>query len=148
MPVVFFAFRIMLAAGVFMIAGALYGAFLWWRGTLFDTRWYLRIMAQTWWVGFIAVMAGWITTETGRQPWIVEHILRTADANSPVIGESIGVTLVLFVLAYGVVFSFGIYYINRLIDRGPEKVADEVGAFAGSPITAAHEAGRQAVQGG
>jgi len=51
------------------------------------------------------------------------------------------------VLAYGVVFSFGIYYINRLINRGPEKVAEEVGGFAGSPITAAHEAGRQAVQG-
>jgi len=147
-PVVFFAFRIMLALGFFMIAAALYGALLWWRGTLFETRWYLRIMAQTWWVGFVAVMAGWITTESGRQPWIVEKILRTADATSPVIGASIAVTLVLFVLAYGVVFSFGIYYINRLINRGPETVAQEVGGFAGSPISAAHEAGRSAVQGG
>ena len=135
-------------SGSFMIAAALYGAFLWWRGTLFETRWYLRIVAQTWWVGFIAVMAGWITTETGRQPWIVEKILRTADATSPVIGESIAVTLVLFVLAYGVVFSFGIYYINRLINRGPEKVAEETGGFAGSPISAAHDAGRAATQGG
>ncbi len=147
-PVVFFAFRIMLGLGFFMIAAALYGALLWWRGTLFETRWYLRIMAQTWWIGFVAVMAGWITTESGRQPWIVEHILRTADANSPVIGESIAVTLVLFVLAYGVVFSFGIYYINRLIERGPEQVAEETGGFTGSPISAAHEAGRSAVQGG
>jgi len=145
--IVFFAFRAMLGLGAFMIAAALCGAFLWWRGTLFETRWYLRTVAQTWWVGFVAVMAGWITTETGRQPWIVEHILRTADANSPVIGESIAVTLVLFVLAYGVVFSFGIYYINRLINRGPEAVAEEAGAFAGSPISAAHEAGRAAVQG-
>ena len=49
--VVFFAFRIMLAIGFFMIAAALFGAFLWWRGTLFETRWYLRIMAQCWWIG-------------------------------------------------------------------------------------------------
>ena len=63
-------------------------------------------------------MAGWVATESGRQPWIVEDILRTADATSPVPGASIAVTLVLFVLAYGVVFSFGIYYINRLIAAG------------------------------
>ena len=85
-PVVFFAFRVMVGLGLLMIAAALFGAFLWWRGTLFTTRWYLAVMAQCWWVGFVAVMAGWITTESGRQPWIVDNILRTADANSPVIG--------------------------------------------------------------
>ena len=85
--VVFFAFRIMLGFGFFMIGAALFGAFLWWRGTLFETRWYLAIMAQCWWVGFVAVIAGWVVTESGRQPWIVEGILRTADANSPVPAE-------------------------------------------------------------
>jgi len=144
---VFFAFRVMVGLGGLMIAAALYGAFLWWRGTLFDTRWYLHIVAQTWWVGFIAVMAGWVTTESGRQPWIVQGVLRTADATSPVPGQSIAVTLALFVLAYGVVFSFGIYYINRLINRGPETVAEETGEFTGRPISAAHDAGRQAIRG-
>jgi cytochrome d ubiquinol oxidase subunit I len=97
-------------------------------------------MAQTWWVGFIAVMAGWITTETGRQPWIVEGVLRTVDANSPVIGESIAVTLLLFVLAYGVVFSFGIYYINRLINRGTTEVTGDPGTLTPpNPISAAHD---------
>ncbi len=139
--IVFFAFRIMLALGFFMIGAALFGAFLWWRGSLFETRWYLQIMAHTWWVGFVAVMAGWITTESGRQPWIVEKILRTADASSPVIGASIAVTLVLFVLAYGVVFSFGIYYINRLIDRGPEGPSETPRHLAGAPISAAHGGG-------
>ena len=124
-PLVFFAFRVMLAVGLFMIAVALYGAFLWWRGTLFETRWYLRIVAQCWWVGFIAVMSGWITTESGRQPWIVQGLLRTADASSPVHGGSVLLTLILFVLAYGVVFSFGIYYINRLIARGPEPPSEK-----------------------
>ncbi len=70
---VFFAFRIMVGLGLFMIAAALYGAFLWWRGTLFETRWYLRIMAQCWWIGFVAVISGWIITESGRQPWIVRR---------------------------------------------------------------------------
>lgn len=144
---IFFSFRIMLACGFFMIAAALFGALLWWRGTLFETRWYLRIVAHSWWIGFVAVIAGWVTTESGRQPWLVQGILRTADATSPVIGESILITLVLFVLAYGVVFSFGIYYINRLINRGPEIVAEETAAFTASPISAAHEAGRRAVQG-
>jgi cytochrome d ubiquinol oxidase subunit I len=123
--IVFFSFRIMLAIGLFMIAAALLGAFLWWRGTLFDTRWYLRLMAQCWWIGFVAVIAGWVVTECGRQPWIVHGVLRTADATSPVTGATIAGTLALFVIAYGVVFSFGIYYINRLIAQGPTGPAAE-----------------------
>lgn len=122
---VFFAFRIMLGIGFFMIAAALYGAFLWWRGTLFTTRWYLRVMAQTWWIGFVAVIAGWVVTESGRQPWIVQGILRTADATSPVLAGAVFATLVLFVLVYGIVFSFGAYYINRLIAHGPQGAAVE-----------------------
>ena len=137
-PLVFFAFRVMLAAGFSMIAVALYGAFLWWRGTLFTTRWYLRIVAQCWWVGFVAVMAGWITTESGRQPWIVQGLMRTADAASPVHGGRVALKLILFVLAYGTVFSFGIYYINRLIARGPEPPSERIEPLAGTPITAAH----------
>ena len=118
---VFFAFRIMLGIGFFMIAAALFGALLWWRGTLFTTRWYLRVMAQSWWIGFVAVIAGWVVTETGRQPWIVYGMLRTADATSPVPGATIAGTLALFVVAYCIVFWFGIYYINRLIARGPRR---------------------------
>ncbi|MFZ1952223.1 MAG: cytochrome ubiquinol oxidase subunit I [Pseudolabrys sp.] len=144
--IVFFGFRIMLAIGFFMIAAALFGVFLWWRGTLFDTRWYLRLMAQCWWVGFVAVIAGWVVTESGRQPWIVQGVLRTADATSPVPGATIAGTLVLFVIAYGVVFSFGIYYINRLIAQGPTgPAAEETAHFSANPISAAHEAGRTAV---
>ena len=115
---VFFGFRIMLAVGFFMIAAALYGAWLLWRGRLFDTRWFLHVVAQTWWVGFVAVIAGWVVTESGRQPWLVQGILRTADAISPVPGSSIAATLALFVIVYGIVFTMGIYYINRLIAWG------------------------------
>ncbi len=145
--VVFFAFRIMLAIGLFMIAAALCGAFLWWRGTLFETRWYLRLVAQTWWIGFVAVAAGWVVTESGRQPWIVYNMLRTANATSPVPGATIAGTLALFVVAYGIVFWFGIYYINRLIAQGPgASAAGETGHFGGGPISAARDAGREALQ--
>ena len=117
-PNVFFGFRIMVGIGLYMIAAAWLGGWLLWRGRLFETRWYLQVVAQTWWVGFVAVIAGWVVTESGRQPWIVDGILRTADAVSPVPGGSIVTTLILFILVYGVVFSFGIYFINRLIARG------------------------------
>ena len=50
---------------------------------LFETRWYLRIVAHSWWTGFVAVIAGWVVTESGRQPWVVQGMLRTADATSP-----------------------------------------------------------------
>jgi len=88
------------------------------RGTLFETRWFLWILSQSWWTGFVAVIAGWVVTESGRQPWLVQGILRTADAISPVPAASILGTLALFVFAYGIVFWMGIYYINRLIAKG------------------------------
>ena len=136
---VFFAFRIMLALGFFMIGAALLGAFLWWRGSLFETHWFLRVMAHSWWVGFVAVIAGWVVTESGRQPWIVYNIMRTADATSPVPGATIAGTLALFVVAYGVVFSFGIFYMNRLIAKGPDEPQgdDSSEHFSGNPMSAA-----------
>lgn len=144
---VFFAFRIMLGIGFFMIAAALYGAFLWWRGKLVETRWYLWIMSNCWWIGFVAVIAGWIVTETGRQPWIAHGILRTADATSPVPGATIAGTLALFVITYGIIFSMGIYYINRLINRGPEgsAISDDNDGVANNPLGAARAATREAI---
>jgi cytochrome d ubiquinol oxidase subunit I len=143
---VFFAFRIMLAIGFFMIAAALFGALLWLRGKLFGTRWYLWTMSHTWWTGFVAVLAGWIVTESGRQPWIVHGILRTADATSPILSGTLAFTLVLFVIVYGIIFSFGVYYINRLIAKGPQGSAVEPPkSEAGGPLAAAGEAGREAL---
>ena len=140
---VFFAFRIMVGIGLFMIAAALVGALLWWRGSLFEQRWYLRVMAQCWWIGFVAVISGWVVTETGRQPWIAYGILRTADAISPVPGATVAGTLALFIVTYGIVFWFGIYYINRLIVRGPDQpaAAKPSDTFSNRPIAAARDAG-------
>ena len=140
---VFFAFRIMIAIGFFMAASVLVGGFLWWRGTLFTARWYLRIMAQTWWMGFVAVIAGWVVTESGRQPWIVQGIMRTADATSPVIGSAIAVTFALFIVVYAIVFSAGIYFINRLIARGLDEPPDEAASpTLGGALAAAKSGGK------
>jgi cytochrome d ubiquinol oxidase subunit I len=144
---VFFAFRIMVGIGLIMIALGLIGAFLWWRGTLFETRWYLRPAAQSWWLGFVAVISGWVVTESGRQPWVAQGILRTADAISPVPAASIAGTLALFVVVYGIVFAMGIYYINRLIVKGPQGRAVEpppVGTPPGRSLSAATDAAREA----
>jgi len=149
-PSVFFAFRIMVGIGLLMIATGWLGVLLWWRGRVFESRWYLWPVSQGWWLGFVAVIAGWTVTETGRQPWLVSGILRTADAASPVPVESIATTLVLFVLVYSVVFSMGIYYINRLIARGMEGLAIEAprGGSPLSPLSSAREAAHEAISSG
>ncbi len=148
-PIVFFAFRIMLGVGFFMIGAALLGALLWWRGKLFEARWYLVPAQFVWWIGFVAVIAGWTVTESGRQPWIAQGILRTADAVSPVPGSSIATTLALFVLVYGIVFSMGIYYINRLINTGPAAIAGEAPAsgMAGRPLSSTRDSGDEILSG-
>ena len=125
---VFFAFRIMVGIGLFFIALGLAGAYLWLRRRLFDSRRYLRIAALAWPLGFVAILAGWVTTESGRQPWIAHGILRTSEALSPVSASTVATSLAAFVAVYSVVFSIGVYYINRLIDRGP----------AGAAIAPAH----------
>src|SRR5262245_15199319 len=142
---VFFAFRAMVGIGVIIMAAGWVGLWLWWRRKLFDARWYLTPAAHGWWLGFVAVISGWIVTETGRQPWLAHGILRTADATSPVPSASIGTTLALFVLVYGIVFAMGIYYINRLIAKGPEgraAEAPEIGTPV-RPLSSAIEATRE-----
>jgi cytochrome d ubiquinol oxidase subunit I len=140
----FFAFRIMVGIGLLMIAAGFVGVFLWWRGRLFSTRWYLLLAAQAWWIGFVALICGWIVTEVGRQPWLVYHVLRTADATSPVPAHNVAASLVLYIVVYVIIFAFGLYYMNRLIVRGPAPApAGEPPTsplVANRPLTAASDA--------
>ena len=92
------------------------------------------------------MIAGWVVTESGRQPWLVQGILRTADAISPVPAASLLGTLALFVVCYGIVFSMGIYYINRIINKGPEgRVIEQPEGLPSRPLTAAEGAAREAM---
>ena len=146
---VFWSFRIMVAGGMLMIAIGLVGAWLWWRGRLFDSHWYLRPVGYTWWLGFISILAGWMVTEIGRQPWVVHGVLRTAQATSPVLTSTVATSLALFVLVYCVVFSVGVLYIRRLLQKGPTPISHAPGeALPSRPLSAAQQATREALSSG
>ena len=117
----FFGFRVMVGLGLVMIAIGLLGVALRPKDRLYKARWFLRICVACLPIGFIAVLAGWFVTEVGRQPWVVYGLLRTAEAASPAVNwPSVLVSLVLFVVVYGVIFGAGVYYMVRLVQRGPE----------------------------
>ncbi|MCK0209098.1 cytochrome ubiquinol oxidase subunit I [Starkeya koreensis] len=142
----FFAFRVMVGLGLLMIAVGWLGAFLLWRRRLFETDWYLAPLQHIWPIGFVTILAGWFVTEVGRQPYVIYGILRTEDAISPVAGWALATSLALFVLVYCIVFSGGIYYINRLIAKGPEGAALEPPeGVPNRPLASAHEATRAAI---
>jgi len=144
----FFGFRIMVGIGLLYILLALIGGIKWLRGRLFDSWLYLWVLTRVWPLGFVAILAGWTTTEVGRQPWVATGVLRTIDAASPVPAASVAISLALFVLVYGVVFTAGGYYNNRLIRKGPDERAGhapEEGVPL-RPISAAHDAGKEAIK--
>jgi cytochrome d ubiquinol oxidase subunit I len=117
--IVFWTFRIMVGLGLLMILTGVMAIILYFRKRLFDSRWFqLWCMALTP-AGFIAVLAGWFVTEVGRQPWIVQGLLRTGNAASPVIGVSVALSLIAFIIVYTFVFGAGSYYILKLIGQGP-----------------------------
>ena len=116
---VFWSFRVMVGIGLLMILTGVAGLMLYPRGRLFETRWFqLWCMAMTP-TGFAAVLAGWLVTEIGRQPYMVYGVIRTAESASPVLGPPVAISLAAFLLTYTVVFGAGSYYILQLIGKGP-----------------------------
>lgn len=145
---VFYGFRIMVAIGMLLIVIGFVGGFLWMRGKLFDARWFLRPLGYAWPLGFIAILAGWMVTETGRQPWIATGILRTADAVSPLPAATVLASFVVIVIVYTVVFGVGIYYIRKLLRHGPQGAAVEPSAAAPNSLLAAAGGATRAAAGG
>jgi cytochrome d ubiquinol oxidase subunit I len=122
--ILFWSFRVMVGLGMLMILLGLWGLVLRWRGRLYDTRLFLRLAQYMGPAGLVAVLAGWITTEVGRQPWIVYGVLRTAQAASPHAAGTVALTLALFVVAYLFVFGVGAAYVLRLVRKGPQHFDD------------------------
>jgi cytochrome d ubiquinol oxidase subunit I len=118
-PLVFFAFRIMVGIGLLLIAIAWTGLWLRWRGRLYDTPWFSFVCAFSSPLGFIAILSGWTVTETGRQPWVVYGQLRTADAASPVAAGAVATSLALFIVIYLVLLAAFFYYAGRIVLAGP-----------------------------
>ncbi len=117
--IVFWSFRIMVAMGLLMILAGVWSLWLRWRGSLYQSRPFLYFCLWMGPSGLIAILAGWFTTEIGRQPWVVYGIMRTADGVSAHSAAQLGLTLVLFVVVYFAVFGAGFGYVMRLVRKGP-----------------------------
>jgi cytochrome d ubiquinol oxidase subunit I len=117
--IIFWSFRVMVGLGFAMIGLGLWGLLKRRGGALFASRAFLRAALWMGPAGLLAVLAGWITTEVGRQPWVVYGLMRTGDAVSAHAAGSLALTLGLFIIAYLFVFGVGIAYVLRLVRRGP-----------------------------
>jgi cytochrome d ubiquinol oxidase subunit I len=116
---VFWSFRIMVAVGVAMVAIGLWSGLARLRGKLHHDRWLHRAALLMGPSGFLAVLAGWITTEVGRQPWTVYGLLHTAESASPIDGAAVGASLMAFIMVYFAVFGSGTFYVLRLMGKPP-----------------------------
>ena len=116
--IVFWTFRIMVGLGFLMLLLGLWGAWARWRHELYRSKLFLRFTVLMGPAGLIAILAGWLTTEIGRQPWVVYGVMRTKDAVSNHSALELSITLILFIVMYFTVFGTGIAYMLRLVGEG------------------------------
>jgi cytochrome d ubiquinol oxidase subunit I len=126
--VLFWSFRIMVAAGLAMFAVGLWSLVLRLRRRLFAQRALLRTVVALGPSGIVAVIAGWITTEVGRQPYTVYGLLKTAESASSVESAAVASSLVAFAVVYFAVFGAGAFYMLRLMRRAPVPSESELPA--------------------
>ncbi|WP_022692222.1 cytochrome ubiquinol oxidase subunit I [Sphingomonas oryzagri] len=124
-PIIFWSFRIMVGLGFAMLGLGLWSLVARLRRKLFDWPWLHRAAICMGPAGFVAVIAGWVTTEVGRQPFTVYGLLRTAQSHSPLAAPAVASSLVAFVLVYFFAFGAGTYYLLRLMAKAPERGESE-----------------------
>jgi cytochrome d ubiquinol oxidase subunit I len=140
---VFWTFRLMVGLGMAMVLLGLTSGVLRLRGRLYDQRLFLWAALAMGPAGLVAILAGWVTTEAGRQPWVVYGLMRTQDAVSNHSVMALTTTLGLFVVMYFAVFGTGVSYLVKLAGRGPEGgegspgADDSVGHRPARPLSAA-----------
>ncbi|MDG9924231.1 MULTISPECIES: cytochrome ubiquinol oxidase subunit I [unclassified Pseudomonas] len=117
--IVFWTFRIMVGLGLLMIFTGLWSLWLRWRDRLYQSKAFLRLTLLMGPSGLIAILAGWFTTEIGRQPWVIYGLMRTRDAVSLHSATQMSISLVTFVVVYFFVFGVGLVYVLRLVRKGP-----------------------------
>jgi cytochrome d ubiquinol oxidase subunit I len=134
-PVTFWSFRIMVGIGFLMLGLGLLSLLMRFRGKFYESR-LLHVFAMVMGpAGFIAVLAGWVTTETGRQPFTVMGLLRTSDSVSPLAAPAVASSLIAFAIVYFAVFLAGTVYILRLMAAPPHD--GEKGPAADIPVRTA-----------
>ena len=141
--IVFWAFRIMVGLGLLMLGLGVFGLLLRWRGTFYESKWLHRFALAMGPSGFVAVLAGWTVTETGRQPFTVYGLLRTADSVSPLAAPAVTASLLAFAILYIAVFWMGTLYILRLMAAPPHR--GEEGPSRDQPAHAAGITPAQAI---
>ncbi len=130
----FFSFRIMVGLGIIMFGFVMTSLWLRIRHQLFDSLWFLRLCQYAAPIGFLTVLAGWVTTEVGRQPWTVYGLLRTAHSLSPSLtGMDVLLSLAGYMLVYLIIFPFGILLMARIVRNGPLEAAKREPVEGGQP---------------
>jgi len=128
--IVYFTFRIMVGIALVMLMVVATGFMLMARGTLDHSAWYLRLCQLASCLGFIAVIAGWTTTEVGRQPWTVYGLLRTVDSVAPSLrGGDVLASLLAYMVVYLIIYPSAVVIAARLVRQGPA-----VAPVASAPI--------------
>jgi len=138
----FISFRIMVGCGLIMLALAWLGSYLSFNHRLERYRVLLWSIFLGFPLPFIAILTGWYTAEVGRQPWAIYGVLRTADAMTPFLTAPAAMTsLALFGAIYVFIFSFGTFYIYRLLRAGPSRLALQpfYGAVPNRPMSLAEQ---------
>ena len=133
--IVFWAFRIMVGMGMLMLTLGLFSLLARARGRLYDWPLLHRFALAMGPAGFVAVIAGWVTTEVGRQPYTVHGLLRTVDSASALDAPAVGASLLAFVVVYFFAFGAGTYYILKLMSHPPHR--GEEGPRHDQPVRAA-----------
>ncbi len=118
--IVFWAFRLMVALGFWFVLLALWGGYRWWRGELLEDDLLHKALMSSTLLGIVAVEVGWIVTEVGRQPWVIQGVMRTTDGVSPgLTGAEATLTLAGFALGYLALLGLYTYVVARIIRAGP-----------------------------
>jgi cytochrome d ubiquinol oxidase subunit I len=118
--ILFWAFRLMVAIGFILFLTMVWAAILWLKGRLYESRPFLWTLLLVHPLGFIAIEMGWLTTEVGRQPWLVYHLMRTAEGVSPIPPGNVIWSLCLFLIIFPVLGMIYFYYILKTLRRGPD----------------------------
>ncbi|MCL4141331.1 UNVERIFIED_CONTAM: hypothetical protein GTU68_006087 [Idotea baltica] len=119
--IVFWSFRIMVAIGMIMLLLGLVSLWLRKNGNLYRSALFHRTIFLMGPAGFIAVLAGWVTTEVGRQPYTVYGLLRTSESVAPVATPAVAASLTAFVVSYFILFGTGTWYLLKMMRRSPEE---------------------------
>lgn len=118
--VLFWAFRLMFAIGALYLLIMVWAGCLWWRGRLFESWLFLLCLVLAQPLGFLATELGWITTEMGRQPWLVYNLMRVSDGLSPIPAGNVVWSLILFLIVYPLIGGSYFLYILKTLRSGPD----------------------------